>query len=326
LYRILLTQNDRVFPIYFTRDFNEGDICSRAAVKLRGGERQKRQFEEQRPMTKQDSLPVLRRKVVLAGAEPAVQGLISTFLHTMGWSCSVVQKKEEVPDILQQEVFDAVVFDLGRSAAEAERTILKIKEVRPSLADRMLALTSGATDRRVLEVMERYRVMRLLPDGLLPQLWATLQELVAYPRSRDLPSRAMPVARMMFDSLRNPVAAGVRGSPAGARQLAYQYKKTIIDVSIEFAEGSSRMSLAGQVLDSERKGKNESLPVLLVNEAGTLARTTTNRYGEFQMECDFPEELSLEIRLAERSWVLVPLGKMDWGGKGTPRWLSQTNS
>jgi hypothetical protein len=127
----------------------------------------------------------------------------------------------------------------------------------------------------------------------------------------------MPVARMMFDSLRNPPAAGIRGTSPGTRQLAYQYKRTIIDVSIEFAEGSGRMSLAGQVLDSERKGKNESLPVLLVSEAGTLARTATNQYGEFQMECDFPEDLSLEIRLGERSWVLVPLGKMDWAAKPT---------
>jgi hypothetical protein len=50
----------------------------------------------------------------------------------------------------------------------------------------------------------------------------------------------------------------------------------------------------------------------LVNGTGTWARTATNKFGEFQMECDFLEEVNLEIRLGERSWVLVPLGKMDW--------------
>src|SRR5262249_1968162 len=149
-------------------------------------------------------------------------------------------------------------------------------------------------------------------EGLLPHLWATLQELVASPRPRELPSRGMPVARMTFDSLRYPLPTGVRGSFPGVRQLAYQHKRTIIDLSIELAHGAGRMSLAGQVLDSERKGKTDGLPVLLVSGTGTLARTATNQFGEFQVEFDFPDEVSLEIRLGERSWVLVPLGKMDW--------------
>jgi CheY-like chemotaxis protein len=277
-------------------------------------------------MTKPASPPAPRRKVLLAGVEPAIQGLMSTFLHTMGWSCTVVQKKEEAPDILQQEAFDAVVIDLGRSAAEAEQTILRIKEVRPSLGDRMLVLRGSAVDYGILELMERHDLNQLLQDGLLSQLWASLQELVAHPRFRELPARGMPVARMMFDSLRNPAAAGVRGSSPEARQLAYEYKKTIIDVSIEFAEGSGRMSLAGQVLDGERKGKNEGLTVILVSETGTLVRTVTNRYGEFQIECDFPEDLSLEIRLGERSWVLVPLGKMDWAGRRASGWHTEAGS
>jgi hypothetical protein len=88
--------------------------------------------------------------------------------------------------------------------------------------------------------------------------------------------------------------------------------RKMIDLSIDFVDGAGRMSLAGQVLDSERKGKTDGLTVLLVGGTGTLARTATNRFGEFQVECDFPEEVSLEIRLGERSWVLVPLGKMDW--------------
>jgi hypothetical protein len=254
-----------------------------------------------------------------------VQGLISTFLHTMGWSCTVVHKKEEVPDILQREAFDAVVIDLGRSEAEAERTVLRIKQIRPSLGDRMLALTSGAGDRAVLELMERHDVIQLSQEGLLTQLWATLQALVS-PRSRDLAPRALQVARMIFDSFRYPLPAGARSLSSGARQLAYQHNRTIIDLSIEFTDGSGRMALAGQVLDGEKKGKNDGLPVLLVSGTGTLARTATNRFGEFQVECALPEEVSLEIRLGERSWVVVPLGKMDWVTNRRQDWRTETSS
>src|SRR5215472_6958655 len=160
-----------------------------------GGETPERSIRGTSSMTKPDSPSGQRRKVLLAGVEPAVQGLISTFLHTMGWSCVVVPKKEEAPDSLQQEAFDAVVIDLGRSAAEAEQAILRIKQIRPSLGDRILALSSGPADSGVLELMERHDVIQLFQDGLLPQLWATLQELVS-PRSRELTPRALQVARM----------------------------------------------------------------------------------------------------------------------------------
>lgn len=267
-------------------------------------------------MTKLEAPSTQRRKVLLAGVEPSVQGLISTFLLSMGWTCTVVQKKEEAPAILQQEGFDAVVIGLGCSEAQAEQAILRIKYMRPSLGDRMLVISSGPTDRNMLELAEHHDLIQLSQDSLLPHLWATLQELVASPRPRELPSRGMPVARMTFDSFRYPLPAGVRGSSPVARQLAYQHKRTTIDLSIEFADGSGRISLAGQVLDGEKKkSKTDGLPVLLVSGMGTLARTATNQFGEFQVECDFPEEVSLEIRLGERSWVLVPLGRMDWARK-----------
>jgi CheY-like chemotaxis protein len=253
-----------------------------------------------------------RRKVLLVGAEPSVQGLISTFLLTMGWTCTVVQNKEETPAILQRETFDAVVIDLGPDEVDAEQAVLRVKQIRPSLRDRMIAISNGNADHKMLELMERHDLIQLPQEGLLSKLWAALQELVVSPRSRELTQRRMPLARMIFDSSRYPLPPGVRGLAPGTRQLAYQHKRTIIDVSMEFAEGSGRMSLAGQVLDADRKAKNEGLSVVLVSGTGTLARTATNEFGEFQIECAFPEDVSLEIRLGERSWVLVPLGKMDW--------------
>jgi len=255
-----------------------------------------------------------RRKILLAGAEPSVQGLISTFLLTMGWTCTVVQAMEEVPGILQRETFDAVVIDLGRSEANAEQTILKIKQIRPSLADRTLVISSGA-DREMLELMERHDLIQLSQESMLPQLWAALQEFFVAPRLRETSPHNMQGARLIFDSLRYPLPAGVRGMAPGARHLAYQHKKTIIDLSIELEEGSGRTSLAGQVLGGEWKGKNDGLSVLLVSGEGTLVRTATNQFGEFHAEGDFPEDVRLEVRVAERYWVSVPLGQMGWGGK-----------
>jgi hypothetical protein len=255
---------------------------------------------------------IQRRKVLLLGAEQSVRGLISTFLITMGWTCIVVHNKEEMPAILRREVFDAVVIDLGRSEAEAEKSILGIERIRPNLAGRILALNSQDADRQMLELMERHDLVQLSRERLLPHLWASLEERVVSPRLRELAPRAMPAARLVFDSLREPLSAGVRTLSSGARQLAYQHERTIIDVSIDAGHGSGRMCLTGQVLAQGNKSKIGDLSVVLVNGSGTLARTTTNQFGEFHIECEFPEDLSLEIRLGERSWVLLPLGKMNW--------------
>jgi CheY-like chemotaxis protein len=267
---------------------------------------------------------VQRRKILLVGAEPSVQGLISTFLLTMGWTCTVVQNKKYAPTILQQEAVDAVVIDLGRSGTDAEQAILGIKQIRPSLGNRILVLNNGAADKEMLELMERHDLIQLSQEGLLPQLWAALEGFFAPARSRETALHSVQVPRMIFDSFRHPLPAGVRGSSPVARHLAYQYKKTVIDLSMELKEGFGRMFLAGQVLDGDRKSKLDGLSVLLIGGIGTLARTATNQFGEFHMECEVPQDASLEIRLGERSWVSIPLAQMGWTGKRTWSWPDET--
>lgn len=259
--------------------------------------------------------PSVHRRALLAGVDSSIQGLISPFLFTMGWRCTVIQDSDKVPAVLQREAFDAVVIDLGLSESEAELTIMKIREVRPSLGDRIFVTSHGPISPWLLELTERYDLIPLAQDGLLPHLWFTLQDLVVLPRSRELPSRGMPAARMILDSLRYPLPAGVRGSSSTTRQLAFQYKKTIVDLSIESVDGSDRISLAGQILDGERNGKMDGLTVLLVSGAGTLARTSTNDSGEFHLECELPEGAGLEIRLGQRSWIQVPLGTVERAAK-----------
>src|SRR5882672_9947361 len=177
-----------------------------------------------------------KRKVLLVGTGPSVQGLISTFLVTMGWTCTMAATQEEVPAVFQREAFDAVLIDLGSSEAKAEQAILRIKQIRPSLADRMLVISNGLADREIVELIERHDLVQVSQEGLLQQLWSTLQDLVAPSRSREGGPRGMQIARMIFDSFRYPLPAGVRGLSPGARQIAYQYKQAIIDVSVDFGE------------------------------------------------------------------------------------------
>jgi hypothetical protein len=229
----------------------------------------------------------------------------------MGWVWNVVHDKEDMLAILQREVFDVVVIDLGCSEADAEKAILGIKQIRPSLVGCILVLNSQGAGRQMLELIERHDLIQLSQELLPAHLWTILEECVTSPRLRELAPRPMPVARLIFDSLRQPLSAGVRTLSSWARLLAYQDERTIIDLFVDGGHEIGRMRLTGQVLARGNKGKIADLSVVLVNRSGTLARTTTNQFGEFHIECEFPEDLSLQIRLGERTWVLVPLGEMD---------------
>lgn len=251
-----------------------------------------------------------RRRILLIGAEPSQEALISTFLVTMGCTCATVSSRE-MSAVIERETFDAVLLALDRSQVYAEKTILRIKEIRPSLAERTLVITSSFTDRQTIELIERHDLQQVSQGALLGQLWSALQGMFAGPRLPKLAPQNMQIAQVIFDSFRSPLPAGVRGLHAPARQLAYQHKSATIDLIIEPREGRGGISISGQVLDATKR-KGEGLAVLLTSDLKTLARTTTNQFGEFGLEFELAKEACLEIRLGEGVWVSLPLGKMDW--------------
>jgi len=96
-----------------------------------------------------------RKKVLLLGLEPSLQDGISTVLNTMGWSSLAVPDLEKLRGTLQHVSFEAVVLSLRPSAEQLEGMIVAIKEIRPTLAERMVVVTSGALAPEILELIER---------------------------------------------------------------------------------------------------------------------------------------------------------------------------
>jgi hypothetical protein len=257
--------------------------------------------------------PTRRRRVLLVGADSPDRDSISTLLTTMGWACTAVSVQEDVLAAIEKEAFDVVLLDLDHVGSDAERTVLRIKEIRPSLSERIVAVSGERVDPEVLELVERHDLPHLLHVHLLSQLWTALEDLFAPSGLGTVAPRNVHLARLVSDSLRSPSPQGVRSSRSSGRHFTYEHNDTTIDVLVNRPEGSERISLVGQVLDGAKaRGKNGSLPVVLIGGSGTLARTTTNHLGEFNLEFEFADNVSLEIRLGERSWVTIPLGQMDW--------------
>ena len=260
-----------------------------------------------------------RKRILLVGADPSSRDGISTLLNTMGWARIAVSGYDDVPETIERELFDAVLLHLGTSTAALERTIRTIKQIRPSLARRIVVI-SGAerVDRPTLELIERQDLPHLIQEHLVSTLWTTLEDLFLPGGMRTVVPKSLQTPRLVFDSFRWPLPSGVRSSRAFGRQMSYEHSSKIIDLLLN-PQGSERISLVGQVLDASKGGRlNYGLPVVLLSESGTLARTTTNRLGEFDLEFESAENVSLEIRLGERSWVSIPLGLLDWVKKQKP--------
>lgn len=301
-----------VYPIYLRARLGETDV---GELVLTRRTTQKRGRTLPKSMVRIDHFQESageRRRVLLIAEEPSLRSLISTLLVTMGCTC-VVSSITEVDVLLERETFDAVVLKLNHSPLMTEQALLKIKKNRPSLSKRILVIRSDLTDPQTIELVERYDLRQVSHETLLQQLWTTLQDLFAFPRSPKLVPHSMETAQMIFDSLSSPLPAGVRGSLGGSRRLAYQHKIATIDLLIAPKEDRARISITGQVLYSvEKSDDSKGLPVLLISGMRTVARTSTNQFGEFSFECEPVEDACVEMRLGKGAWVSLPLGKMDW--------------
>src|SRR5215472_11182419 len=119
------------------------------------------------------------------------------------------------------------------------------------------------------------------------------------------------LARLLSTGL-SPSVAGIRSSSATARHFTYGNNDTVVDVLVAPLSTPNRISLVGQILDARRPtGKGDNLAVVLSGRNGALARTRTNRLGEFTLEFEPAESVNLEIRLGERSWISILLRHLD---------------
>lgn len=113
--------------------------------------------------------------------------------------------------------------------------------------------------------------------------------------------------RLLFDSNLQSAAPGVRGS-ISARQFLYETDDYYIDLRLEPRRDSDSACLVGQVLlriGGERAA--QKVPVRL--QAGTLplAETTTNQFGEFQLEFEASQNLCLSIGHDQADEIVLPL-------------------
>jgi len=116
------------------------------------------------------------------------------------------------------------------------------------------------------------------------------------------------MARLVFDSLCQPLTAGVRSGASDSRQLMFDAEGTMVDLVLDTRTQSGTISLVGQVVD---KGGTRVAPrevaVIVWTETGQpLAETSANEFGEFQMEVPVQGRLRLSVQIAGYNAIRIP--------------------
>jgi hypothetical protein len=116
------------------------------------------------------------------------------------------------------------------------------------------------------------------------------------------------IARLVFDSFREPLVAGVRSQQSVAHQLMYVAGPYCVDLRLEREHGSKHVRMVGQIASREHGASGVAeVPVFLLSRNFVVNKTATNKFGEFSMEytprhglrlfAPIPGENHIEIRL-----------------------------
>ena len=118
-------------------------------------------------------------------------------------------------------------------------------------------------------------------------------------------------ARLLYDSFREPLPAGLRTQQRLSRQYLYQAGDYSLDVRLENERGSPRVALVGQIQNRKQPGKRlGSVPVQLLSGKQVLAQATSNSLGEFQMEYEPSKHLRLYVPVRQAGkQIEVPLSR-----------------
>jgi len=131
------------------------------------------------------------------------------------------------------------------------------------------------------------------------------------PRQLERPFRKL-VARLVFDSFREPLPVGMRSAQSVSRHVLYRADQYYVDLRLDATPGTRRVSVAGQVV---RRGADKTLPgtvsVLLLDQRTVLADAPVNAFGEFNFDYDNQARLKLRVLLnSGQAGLDLPLARL----------------
>ncbi len=137
-------------------------------------------------------------------------------------------------------------------------------------------------------------------------------------RPKQIPRAFRIPVELVFDSFLAPCPVGLRSSWQVGWQALYRAGDCSLDVRIEPDLGSSRAALIGQISNHAAPDlRMGDVPVCLKSGGRVVAETTSNEFGEFQLEYEQRSRLQLCIRLdGGTKRIVAPLRRIAAEGVG----------
>ena len=152
-----------------------------------------------------------------------------------------------------------------------------------------------------------------------PDWVARLVKAICPARPKRAPGSVVRIpVELIFDSFLAPCPVGLRSSWQVGWQALYRAGDCSLDVRIEPDLRSSRAALIGQISNHVTPDlRMGDVPVCLKAGNRVVAETTSNQFGEFQLEYDQQKRLQLCIQLdGGLKRIVAPLRKIASEGAG----------
>jgi len=129
------------------------------------------------------------------------------------------------------------------------------------------------------------------------------------------------IARLVHDSFRDPLPAGMRSQNRPSRHALYEAGSYCLDLQLEQQPASGLVMLVGQLADREKRMPSTAdVPIWLMDRKTLVTSTLCNPFGEFQLEFAPVRDLRLHVPLrAAGKRLEVPLDRLTPGLPGKPR-------
>jgi hypothetical protein len=138
-------------------------------------------------------------------------------------------------------------------------------------------------------------------------------DMFAIPARRVEPLTRRLLPKLIFDSVLQPLPAGVRASNSLTRHVLYRAGDFFIDLRIDREHGAPRVSIVGQVAPREAPTAGTPLAavsVLLIDRRAVVARPPVNAFGEFHFDYDAHAQVRLRILFGEQTGLDLPLSRL----------------
>ena len=188
--------------------------------------------------------------------------------------------------------------------------------VRGILPDSRNRAMQSHLDRGCAECQISYETWRRFAETTSPALAiadsADSFAKTVYALLRRVPFRAglALLAEPVFDSFRGPAPVGIRGAAAAPRELVYEAGGYLIDLQLEQQTGGGG-ALTGQVVHAWTEGATCGAGVVLLRDDSLVGQTVANSIGEFQLDCQYWNNLKICLGIADGTFIEVKLPQAD---------------